>query len=159
MVAVGAGTTLTLSVTPDETGYTYLWTDPDGVALTDNDGNDISTEATPEIANAVKANEGTYTVAVTHTASGYVSVDTTTVTTYWRPDFTPESNLSDDYPTQDVFNVGDTIMLDVDNPTGTTVAWSGPNSYSSSSENPTGSRSESCSPIGCQGPRNRPPPH
>ena len=109
---VCVGGTINLTATG---GGTYSWSGPNGFT---------STSATPSVSSASTAKAGTYTVTVTNasgctaTASTNVSVSSVTATA-------AATNTC----------VGGSISLSATG--GTSYAWSGPNSFTSTSQNPT----------------------
>ncbi|MGZ3862426.1 MAG: beta strand repeat-containing protein [Bacteroidia bacterium] len=103
-------------------GGTYSWTGPNTFT---------SSTQNPTIASSSTVNAGTYTLVVTD-ANGCVSSDTANVIVNQTPSLT---NVSATSPT---LCAGQTIQLNANaTPAGTTFSWSGPNGFSSSSQNPT----------------------
>ena len=96
---------------------TYTWTGPS--AFTSNSQN-------PTQSNAQTTNGGTYTVAVTD-ANGCVNTSTTTVVV--NP--TPVVNISSNSP------VCLNAPINLTSGGGTSYAWSGPNAFSSTAQNPS----------------------
>ncbi|HRJ34782.1 MAG TPA: PKD domain-containing protein [Flavobacteriales bacterium] len=108
--------TLTLS-TPAVTGATYAWSGPGGYT---------STTRNPSRTNATTAMSGTYTVTVT--ANGCSSTSTVSVAINNTPTATASSNGP--------VCAGQAIHLNAGNVTGATYAWTGPNGFTSTQQNP-----------------------
>lgn len=109
-----AGQTLTLTTT--SAGGTFQWSGPNGFS---------SAAQSPSIANASTANSGVYTVTVTSSAG---CTGTTSVSALVNP--TPTVTIGSNSPVC----AGTTLSLTASGGTG--YAWSGPNGYTSSSQNP-----------------------
>ena len=111
------GNTIALS-TPAVSGATYAWTGPNGFT---------SAQQNPTRPNATAADFGTY--AVTVTVDGCTSpAGTTTVI-----DANAAAVASNGGP----YCVGDTISLSTPAVAGATYAWTGPNGFTSTDQNPT----------------------
>ncbi|MDZ7900302.1 MAG: PKD-like domain-containing protein [Arcicella sp.] len=106
----------TLNLTGTGTG-TYSWAGPN---------NFTSTLQNPSIANATTLATGTYTFSVTN-AGGCVSNATTAVTVNANPTVTASSNSP--------ICVGNTLNLT--SGTAASYSWTGPNSFTSTAQNPT----------------------
>ena len=109
------GQTITLQTTA--TG-TYAWSGPNGFS---------STLQNPTVANATTANAGTYTLVVTN-ANNCTANATTTVTVNATPTVTASNTGA--------YCAGETISLSATS-NATSFAWSGPNGFSSTTQNPT----------------------
>ncbi len=111
------GGSVTLTATPDNGGgpFTYAWADPSN--------NPAGTAAT-QVANV----GGTWTVTVSDNCGGSVTV-TTTVTENAIPTASASSNSP--------VCVGSPLNLSVTTDIGTTFAWSGPNTFSSTLQSPS----------------------
>jgi hypothetical protein len=114
-----AGGTIALS-TPTVSGATYSWTGPNGFA---------SSLQNPTRSSATTADAGTYSVTVT--VNGCTSAAGTTSVVVNASPATPTA--SNNGPTCE----GGTISLSTPTVTGATYAWSGPNGFSSTQQNPT----------------------
>src|SRR5581483_3604434 len=114
-----AGATISLS-TPAVSGATYAWTGPNGFT---------SALQNPTISNSTTANGGTYSVTVT--VNGCTSAAGTTNVVVNSAQSTPSA--SNDGP----YCAGGTISLFTPAVSGATYAWTGPNGYTSSQQNPT----------------------
>jgi hypothetical protein len=114
-----AGSTIALS-TPTVTGATYAWTGPNAFT---------SALQNPTIANSTTANAGTYSVTVT--VNGCTSAAGTTSVVVNPIPATPTASNGGPYCE------GDTIQLNTPAVTGATYAWSGPNGFTSTLQNPT----------------------
>jgi len=114
-----AGSTLNLNAS-NVAGATYSWTGPNGFT---------STTQNPSIAGATVAESGTY--SVTATVAGCPSAfGTTTVVVNPIPAApTPSSNSP--------ICVGQTLNLTTSAVAGATYAWTGPNGFTSSTQNPS----------------------
>ncbi len=112
-----AGATLNLS-TPAVTGATYAWAGPGGYT---------STLQNPSRTNVTTAMAGTYTVTVTN--GGCSATSSVTVVINASPTATATSNGP--------LCAGATLNLTTPAVTGATYAWTGPNSFTSTSQNPT----------------------
>jgi gliding motility-associated-like protein len=113
------GTTLNLSAS-NIASATYSWTGPGGFT---------STSQNPSISNMLLTNAGTY--SVTATVSGCTSVaGTTSVTVNPIPTTPTASSSSPDC-------IGQTLSLTTPLVAGATYSWTGPNGFTSSSQNPT----------------------
>jgi len=111
------GQTLTLS-TPAVTGATYAWAGPGGYT---------STTRNPSRTNATTAMSGTYTVTVT--SNGCTATSSVTVVVNNAPSTTASSNSP--------LCAGNTINLATTTVSGATYSWTGPNGFTSTSQNPT----------------------
>ncbi len=109
-----AGSTLSLSSTG---GVSYSWAGPNGFT---------SSIQSPTIPNLPPSGIGIYTVTVTNAAGCSVS-NTVAVTSSSTPSFTLGSNAP--------LCVGSTLSLTATG--GSSYAWSGPNAFTSNSQNPT----------------------
>lgn len=107
----------TLNLTSGPSGYSYQWSGPSGYS---------STSQNPSRTNASAAMAGTYTVTVTN--SGCSSTANTTVVVNNVPVVSANSNTP--------VCAGSTINLS-SNPSGGNYQWSGPASFSSTSQNPS----------------------
>ncbi|TND08455.1 MAG: CHU large protein [Bacteroidetes bacterium] len=138
-----AGSTLNLS-TPAVPGATYAWTGPNSFS---------SSAQNPSIAGITLAGAGTYSLTVT--ANGCTSpVATTTVVVNPAPAAPTASSNSP-------ICVGSTLNLTASNIVGATYSWTGPNSFTSSAQNPSiagatlaasGTYSVTATVSGCTGP-------
>ena len=115
---VCVGNTLNLTAAT-VTGATYAWTGPNSFT---------STTQNPSIASVTSAAGGTYSATVT--VGGCVSTAGTT-TVVINP--LPTASASNDGPTC----LGGTLQLSAATVAGATYAWTGPNSFSSTSQNPS----------------------
>lgn len=106
----------TLNLTSGPNGYSYQWSGPGGYS---------STSQNPSRNNATVAMSGTYTVTVTN--SGCSSTISTVVTVNTIPTVSANSNTP--------VCAGNTINL-TSTPSGGNYQWSGPASFSSTSQNP-----------------------
>jgi len=116
---VCAGSTINLT-TPAVSGATYSWTGPNSFT---------STAQNPSITNAASANAGTYSVTVT--LSGCTSLAGTTTVIVNSPPATPAASSNSPVC------VGSTINLTTPTVTGATYSWTGPNSFTSTAQNPS----------------------
>jgi len=117
---VCVGSTLSLSAST-VAGTTYLWNGPNTYT---------SSIQNPVIANVTTADAGTYSITATNSTTGCVSsVSTTSVTIHVIP-AAPVAGA-----TTPVCS-GQTLSLTASTVGGSTYAWTGPNSYSSTSQNP-----------------------
>ena len=116
---VCTGSTINLS-TPTVAGATYAWTGPNGFT---------SASQNPTIPNATAAMAGTYSVTVT--GSGCVSGAGTTAVVVNATPATPTAGNGG------AVCAGGTISLTASTVAGATYAWTGPNGYTSSAQNPT----------------------
>ena len=112
-----AGQTLNLS-TPSQTGASYSWTGPGGYTASIRN---------PSRTNATTAMSGVYTVTVTR--NGCSATSSVTVTVNTAPTATASSNTP--------VCAGDTIELVAATVSGATYSWSGPNGFTSASQNPS----------------------
>ena len=113
------GTTINLS-TPLVSGATYAWSGPNGFT---------SSLQNPIVANAQAVNAGSYSVTVT--MAGCISAaGSTTVVVNPTPATPTASSSSPDC-------VGQTLTLSTPAVAGATYSWTGPNGFTSSSQNPT----------------------
>jgi len=108
-----AGTTLNLT---SNGGVSYSWTGPNSFS---------STQQNPSISNVTTSANGTYTVTVT--SSGGCTASATTTTTIVQPTITISNNSP--------LCAGGTLHLSSTG--GTTYSWSGPNTFTSTAQNPT----------------------
>jgi|GEM_PF-866290 len=115
---VCTGNTINLS-TAAVAGATYSWTGPSGFT---------SALQNPSRTNATAAMAGTYSVSVT--ANGCTSVDGTTAVVVNTTPATPAPSSNSPVCT------GNTINLSTAAVAGAIYSWTGPNSYSSSLQNP-----------------------
>ncbi len=113
------GQTISLS-TPAVVNATYAWTGPNGFT---------SALQNPTRANAAVADAGTYFVTVT--VNGCPSAGGTTTVVVNPPPATPIASNSGP------FCAGSTISLSTPAVAGATYAWTGPNGFTSSQQNPT----------------------
>jgi hypothetical protein len=111
--------TIALS-TPAVNGATYAWTGPNGFTSTDQN---------PTIANATLAMSGTYSVAIT--VDGCTSAAGSTDVVVNAPPATPTASNAGPYCENA------TIALSTPAVNGATYAWTGPNGFTSSDQNPT----------------------
>ena len=111
------GSTISLS-TPLVASATYAWTGPNGFTSTDQN---------PTRASAAAADFGTYSVTVT--VNGCTSAAGTTTVV--------DSNAAQAASNSGPFCAGDTISLSTPAVPGATYAWSGPNGFTSTDQNPT----------------------
>ena len=100
------------------TGYNYTWTGPNGF---------ISTLAQPLISNATSFNAGSYQVVVSSQGCGTVSRSIEVVV-----NSVPLIVLGSNSP----ICQGDALYLSVNNVSGATYSWAGPNGFFSSVQNP-----------------------
>lgn len=111
-----AGQTISLSAAGGAAGATYAWSGPNSFT---------STSQNPSVYGVSSLNAGIYTVTVTNSpgcsASATVSVSVTTISA-------SASNVSG--------CLGEAISLVATGPAGATYSWAGPNSFTSSSQNP-----------------------
>ena len=114
------GDTVQLSATT-ATGAGYNWTGPNGFS---------STMQNPQILNSTTANSGVYSITVTDSITGCTSItDSTTVVVNVVP-VTPATGNNSPLCQGDTLNLTSTTLL------GATYTWIGPNSFSSTSQNP-----------------------
>jgi gliding motility-associated-like protein len=116
---VCAGSTLNLT-TPTVVGATYSWTGPNSFS---------STAQNPSITNAAAANAGTYTVTVT--VGGCTSAPGTVTVVVNPTPTTPTAGSNSPICS------GSTLNLTTPTVVGATYSWTGPNAFSSSSQNPS----------------------
>jgi hypothetical protein len=113
-----SGGTVSLA-TPLVSGATYSWTGPNGFT---------SSQQNPTRANAATADAGTYSVTVT--VNGCTSpVGTTSVVVHAMPS-TPAASNGGPYCS------GATILLSTPSVSGAAYAWTGPNGFTASQQNP-----------------------
>ncbi|MCK9404149.1 MAG: hypothetical protein M0Q26_12190, partial [Chitinophagaceae bacterium] len=117
--AICAGSTLTLS-TANVTGGTFTWTGPNSFS---------SSLQNPTIVTATTGATGTYSVTVS--VNSCVSTAGTTAATVNAIPSTPVVTNGG------AICAGSTLTLSTANVTGGTFTWTGPNSFSSSLQNPT----------------------
>jgi hypothetical protein len=113
------GATIALS-TPTVSGATYSWTGPNGFT---------SSLQNPTRANATPADAGTYSVTVT--VNGCTSAAGTTNVAVNTIPATPTASNGGQYCE------GATIALSTPTVSGATYSWTGPNGFTSSTQNPT----------------------
>ena len=113
-----AGSTLNLS-TPLVAGATYSWTGPNGFT---------STSQNPTIPSATTAATGTYSVTVT--VAGCTSVAGTTAVTVNAIPATPSVSSNSPICAGSTLNLTTPVV-------GATYSWTGPNGFTSTSQNPT----------------------
>src|ERR1051325_10397979 len=113
------GATISLS-TPFVSGATYAWTGPNGFT---------STLQNPTRANATLADAGTYSVTIT--VNGCPSAPGSTNVVVNPIPATPTASNTGPYC------VGSTISLSTPTVSGATYSWTGPNSFTSTQQNPT----------------------
>ena len=113
------GATISLS-TPTVAGATYAWTGPNGFTSSDQN---------PTRPNATPADAGIY--AVTVTVAGCTSAAGNTTVVVNATPATPTASNGGPYCE------GATISLSTPTVTGATYAWTGPNGFTSSDQNPT----------------------
>lgn len=115
---VCSGNTLNLTAS-FVSGATYTWTGPNGFT---------STVQNPSIASVTTAATGTYTCVVNNgCASSPVTVSVTVNATPAAPTASSNSPICD----------GSTLNLTASNIAGATYSWTGPNSFTSSTQNPS----------------------
>ena len=114
-----AGATISLS-TPTVAGATYAWTGPNGFT---------SALQNPTRANATTADAGTYSITIT--VNGCTSAAGTTNVVVNPTPATPTASNGGPYC------AGGTISLSTPFISGATYAWTGPNGFTSSQQNPT----------------------
>src|SRR4029079_7799079 len=114
-----AGAQISLS-TPFVSGATYSWTGPNGFT---------SSLQNPTRANATTADAGTYSVTIT--LNGCASAAGSTNIVVNATPATPTASNGGPYCE------GATIQLSTPTVAGATYAWSGPNGFTSSAQNPT----------------------
>jgi len=142
---VCSGTTLTLSATTIS-GATYSWNGPNGFT---------STLQNPSIPGVTTAASGTYSVTASVPGCPPTSAATTTVAVNQTPNApTAGSNAP--------ICAGDDLSLTASTISGVTYAWTGPNTFSSTLQNPnitaattaaTGTYSVFATQNGCAGPK------
>ena len=113
------GATISL-FTPTVTGATYAWTGPNGFSSSDQN---------PTRPSATVADAGTYSVTVT--VNGCTSAAGTTSVIVNPAPATPTASNGGPYCE------GATIALSTPTVSGATYAWTGPNGFTSSDQNPT----------------------
>ncbi len=117
---VCAGGTLTLTSSSTTSGVTYAWSGPNSFT---------STSQNPSISNATTAATGTYTVTVSKNSCSTTATATGTVNAL--PAGVTAANGGN-------VCAGNTLSLTGSSTTpGATYAWSGPNSFTSSTQNPS----------------------
>ena len=109
------GQTITLQTTA---AGTYAWSGPNGFS---------STLQNPTVANATTSNAGTYTLVVTN-ANNCTAEANTVVTVNATPTVTASNTGA--------YCAGETILLSATSDA-TSFAWSGPNGFTSTTQNPT----------------------
>src|SRR5204863_4425877 len=114
-----AGATIQLN-TPTVSGANYPWTGPNGFA---------STQQNPTSANATTVDAGAYSVTIT--VNGCTSAAGTTNVVVNATPPTPTATNSGPYC------AGSTIQLNTPTVSGATYAWTGPNGFASTQQNPT----------------------
>ena len=123
-VTVCAGQPATFTVAAVGPTLTYQWR-KDGVAIT---GNPSATTATLSLATTVAGDAGNYDVVVTPLCGDAVTSDAVVLTVNPLPVATPSANA---------VCAGGTLTLTANAPGAATYAWTGPNGFTSTSENPT----------------------
>jgi len=113
------GATIALS-TPSVAGASYSWTGPNGFT---------STQQNPTIPSATVANGGSYSVTVT--VNGCTSAAGSTNVVVNPTPATPTASNGGPYC------VGATIALSTPTVSGASYAWTGPNAFTSTQQNPT----------------------
>jgi hypothetical protein len=113
------GATISLS-TPTVSGATYSWTGPNGFT---------SSAQNPTRSNATTSDAGTYSVTIT--VNGCTSAAGTTNVVVNATPATPTASNGGPYCE------GTTIALSTPTVSGATYAWTGPNGFTSSAQNPT----------------------
>jgi gliding motility-associated-like protein len=138
-----AGSTLNLTASTIA-GVTYSWTGPNGFS---------SSTQNPSISNATTAASGTYTVNAT--LGGCTGPNGTTVVTVNPIPVAPTASSNSP------ICAGSTLNLTASTITGATYSWTGPNGFSSSTQNPSisnattaasGTYSVTATVAGCPGP-------
>lgn len=114
------GQTLQLTASPIS-GATYSWTGPNGFT---------STSQNPSILNIVLADAGLYSVTAQTPGCGVSAAGTTNVQVTTLP---PAPIITSNAP---ICN-GQSLSLNASNITGATYEWSGPNGFTSTTQNPT----------------------
>lgn len=113
------GKSLTLSASTI-TGASYAWTGPNGYS---------STSQNPTIDTVSKANEGIYSVTATTAACGTSAPATISISVNTLPSLPTAGNSGP-------ICEGTAVNLNVNTIAGATYSWTGPNGFSSSSQNP-----------------------
>lgn len=113
-----AGATLNLS-TATVSNATYAWTGPNGFT---------STQQNPSLSNATTAMSGTYSLIVT--TNGCSSLAGTVAVTVNSSATTPNASSNSPVCSGGTLNLSTTV-------TGATYAWTGPNGYTSTQQNPS----------------------
>ncbi len=111
------GQTLNLTVSVPMAGATYAWTGPNGFT---------STTMNPSITNVTLNNAGVYSLVIT-----VGGVSSAAVTTAVSINAAPIATASSNSP------ICSGSVLNLTSSGGTSYAWSGPNSYTSSTQNPS----------------------
>ena len=119
------GNTISLNATGSG-GTSYSWTGPASFSSTAED---------PTRTNALTTHTGNYNVVLTNTVTGCTATASTSVTVNSNPTI----SASNTGP----YCAGQTISLNATGSAGNTFAWSGPNSYSSTTEDPSISNAQS----------------
>jgi PKD repeat protein len=117
--SICSGSTLNLTSTLIS-GVTYLWSGPNGFS---------STSQNPSISNATILNSGIYSLVVNLNTCSSATVNTTATVNPIPSSPTANSNTP--------VCVGNTLNLSATTISGATYAWSGPNGFISSSQNPS----------------------
>ncbi|MBW7912446.1 MAG: gliding motility-associated C-terminal domain-containing protein, partial [Taibaiella sp.] len=117
--AICQGDTLQLTATADSTGVSWQWGGPSSYS---------STTQNPSVLNALPVMSGTYTLTVTK--NNCISIDTTTVIVHPTP---PTPVAVSNSP----LCSGDTLLLIAPIVAGGTYSWTGPKSFTTSSQNPS----------------------
>jgi hypothetical protein len=123
---VCAGNTLNLS-TPTVAGATYSWTGP---------GSFTSAAQNPSISNATSAAGGTYLVTITDSNGCVSAAGSTTATVNPTPAAPTAGNNGP-------IIEGNTLNLTASTVSGVTYGWTGPNSFTSTNQNPSVSNATS----------------
>ncbi|HQP05176.1 MAG TPA: M6 family metalloprotease domain-containing protein, partial [Bacteroidales bacterium] len=113
------GNTINLNATGSD-GTSYSWTGPAGFTSTLED---------PTRTNALTTHTGTYTVVLTNAGTGCTASASTMVTVNANPTI----SASNTGPVC----AGQSVSLSAEGSEGNTFSWSGPNSYSSTTEDPS----------------------
>ncbi len=113
------GATLNLNAT-GAGGTAYAWSGPNGYTSAIED---------PSLANVQLSNAGAYTVVLTNTTTSCTASATTNLTVNANPTVSASSNTP--------LCVGQTLNLNATGSGGTSYAWSGPNGFTNTAEDPT----------------------
>lgn len=120
---VCAGQSLNLTANSTSTGIAYSWTGPNSFA---------STTQNPTIAAVTAAAAGTYTVTVTNTTTLCTSAPATTTVVINPLPIDPTAGSNSPVCQGGTLNLTSTATT-----SGATYNWSGPNSFTSTAQNPT----------------------